>query len=58
MANLVSNTPAQPGEIRFGSDVTGTKGYFATVTIETDNTTQRGGVKELWASSTEYIKSY
>jgi hypothetical protein len=58
MANLVSNTPVQPGEIRFGSDVTGIKGYFATVTIETDDTTQRGGVKELWASSTEYIKSY
>ena len=37
--------------------MTGIKGYFATVKVKTDVTTQQGGVKELWAVSTEYVPS-
>ncbi len=58
VANLVSNSSVAPGEVRFGADMTGIKGYFATVKISTDNSTNVSGAKELWAASTEYIKSY
>ena len=37
--------------------MTGIKGFFATVTIETDNSTQIGGIKELWSTGSEYISS-
>ena len=57
VANLVSNSLAAPGEVRFGDSITGIKGYFATVKIKTDNTTQKGGPKELWAASSEYMMS-
>ena len=57
VANLVSSSVATPGEIRFGPDITGIKGYFATVKVKTDVTTQQGGIKELWAVGTEYVPS-
>ena len=57
VANLVSSTPANQGEIIFGNQVSGIKGYFATVTISTDNTTQVGSAKELFAVSSEYVES-
>ena len=57
MSNLVNNSITMPGEVRFGTDMTGIKGYFATVTVETDNTTQQGGIKELWSTSSEYVMS-
>jgi len=47
VANLVSNSPAAAGEVIYGADVTGIKGYFATVKIETDGTTDLGGDKVL-----------
>ena len=57
VANLVSRSAARGGEIIFGNAVTGIKGYFATVTIETDETTQLGGAKELWAAASEFVIS-
>jgi len=57
VANIVNSSTVTPGEIRFGTDMTGIKGYFATVTIETDNSTQLGGIKELWATGSEYVVS-
>ena len=57
VANLVSISVAAPNEVRFGPDITGIKGYFATVKVKTDVTTQQGGVKELWAVGTEYVPS-
>ena len=41
-------------EVNFGSSITGIKGFFATVTMSTDATTNFGGVKELFAVSTEF----
>ena len=57
VANLISSSIAAPGEILFGSSMTGIKGYFSTVTIETDDTTQLGGAKELWAAGSEFVLS-
>ena len=56
-ANLVNNTPATSGEVVFGDSMTGVKGYFATVTLSTDTTTNIGGVKQLFAVSSEFVVS-
>ena len=56
-ANLVNNSEATPGEVVFGSSMTGIKGHFATVKISTDSTTRVGGTKELFAVSTEFVVS-
>ena len=45
------------GEILFGAQMSGIKGYFATVKIETDDTTQLGGPKELWAAASNFVTS-
>jgi hypothetical protein len=57
VSNLISNSVARAGEIIFGNQISGIKGYFATVTIETDATTNLGGAKELWSAGTKYVVS-
>jgi hypothetical protein len=57
VANLRNNSAAASGEILFGAQMSGIKGYFATVKIETDETTQLGGPKELWSAGTNYVVS-
>ncbi len=57
MANLVNDSTAAPGEILFGKKMTGIKGYFATVKISTDTLTDPGGMKELFAASSDYVAS-
>lgn len=57
VANLVSNSVARAGEITFGNQRTGIKGYIATVKFSTDNTTEKGGMKELWSTRSEYVMS-
>jgi hypothetical protein len=57
MANLVNNSPAAAGEVVWGADMTGIKGYFSTVTISTDSVTDVGGMKELFAASSHYVES-
>ena len=56
-ANIINNSPATEGEIIYGDSMSGIKGFFSTVTIQTDNTTNVGGFKELYAVSSEYIES-
>jgi len=60
-ANLINNSQATPGEIVFGNDITGVKGYYATVTIRTDDSTRVSGLggktRELFAVSSQYIES-
>ncbi len=56
-ANLVNNSAARPGEVLFGDTTTGIKGFFTTVKISTDATTNVGGPKELFAVSTEFVVS-
>lgn len=57
VANLVNNTPVMPGEIIFGNNISGIKGYFATVKIQTDSTTDISGAKELFAVGTKFTQS-
>ena len=57
LANLVNNSNANQGEVLWGASSTGIKGYFATVTMSTDETTNRGGLKELFAVSSNYVES-
>ena len=54
-ANLINNTISQPGEVLWGQDASGIKGFFATVKMSVDNTL--GGKKELFAVSTNYVES-
>jgi len=54
-ANLINNTISQPGEVLWGQDSSGIKGFFATVQMSVDNTL--GGKKELFAVSTNYVES-
>jgi hypothetical protein len=56
-ANLVNNTTASSGEVVFGDSMTGVKGYFATVKMSTDLTTNAGGTKEMFAVSSEFVIS-
>ena len=60
-ANLVNNSPATSKEVVYGQSISGVKGYYATVTIRTDNSTQVAGAggktRELFAVSSEYVES-
>jgi hypothetical protein len=57
VANLVNNSTPTADEIIFGNKMSGIKGYFATVKIQTDDTTQLGGPKELWSAATGFVIS-
>ena len=57
VANLVNNSIASDQEVIFGQSMTGIKGFFATVKISTDTTTNVGGVKELFSVGTEIVIS-
>ena len=56
-AIIKNNTIAQANEVVFGSAMTGIKGYFATVEMKTDDTTNLGSTKELFAVSSNYVES-
>jgi len=60
-ANLINNSQETAGEVIWGSSISGVKGYYATVTIRTDNSTQvvgsGGKARELFAVSSEYVES-
>ena len=54
-ANLINNSPSKPGEVVWGQDNSGIKGFVATVTMKTENSD--GGKRELFAVSTNYVES-
>ena len=56
-ANLINDTAVRAGEIVFGSSISGVKGFICTVTVSTDATTNLGGLKELFAVSSNYVES-
>ena len=59
VANLKNNSAVRPGEVIYGSSVSGIKGYYATVLLSTDNITQVGGEKELFLVNSNYsVSSY
>ena len=61
LANLINNSPATAQEVIYGASVSGVKGYYSTVTIRTDDSTQvvgnGGKTRELFAVSSEYVES-
>ena len=57
VTNLVNDSTAAPGEVVFGKQMTGIKGYFATVKVSTDTLTDPGGMKELFAVSSDFVES-
>jgi hypothetical protein len=57
VANLKNNSTAASGEVLFGARMSGIKGFFATVKIKTDNTTQPGGMKELFSVGSTFSTS-
>ena len=56
-ANLMNNSPATQGEIVWGQDSTGVKGFFTTVVMTLDNNLYPLEKAELFAVSTEYVES-
>ena len=56
-AVIPNNTQTEmAGEVIFGNQTMGIKGYYATVTMTTDSTTNNGGLKSLFAVSSEFIQ--
>lgn len=56
-ANLINNSETGEGEVLFGADMSGIKGYLATVTISTDGVTEPGGEKELFSVGSRYVRN-
>jgi hypothetical protein len=54
MAALMNKSQPNPGEISFGDEISGIKGYYAVVDMSLDNATEVGGMKELFAVSSVY----
>jgi len=57
VSNLVSASVPRPGEVIFGNQMSGIKGYYATIKMTTDSITQVGGMKELFAVSSNFVVS-
>ena len=57
VSNLVNNSTARIDEVIFGVDMSGIKGYYATVKVKTDATTDVGGLKQVFAVSTNNVFS-
>ena len=63
-ASIVNSSPATAGEVVFGDDMTGVKGYYAVVKIETGKVNVNQNIvdaktqpMELFAVSSEYVES-
>ena len=54
VANLINNTPAMQGEVSFGTNISGIKGFYNSITMATDTDTDPGGMKELYAVGMTY----
>ena len=57
MCNIINNSTVRPDEIIFGDQMSGIKGYYTTVVIQNDSTTDTGGLKTLFAVSSNYVLS-
>tara|TARA_R110001592_G_scaffold311691_2_gene586634 strand:+ start:491 stop:2188 length:1698 start_codon:yes stop_codon:yes gene_type:complete len=54
VANLINNTSASAGEVLFGNAISGIKGFYGTVKLSTDLTTDLGGEKTLFSVESVY----
>jgi len=57
VANLVSDSEPRPGEVIYGNQVSGVKGYLVNVRMSIDSSTDAGGVKELFSVSSKFVVS-
>ena len=54
VANLINNTSASSGEVLFGNVISGIKGFYSTVKLSTDLTTDVGAEKTLFSVESVY----
>jgi len=57
VANLVNTSSASEKEVIFGKSISGIKGFYSTVTLATDASTNLGGEKQLFNVSTIYTSN-
>ena len=56
-ANLINNSPAVNGEILYGADMSGIKGFYSTVKMKLNNITYPTIKKELFSVSSDVVES-
>jgi len=54
VANLINNSAPMPGEIIYGDQMGGIKGYYTIINMSTDTDTDPGGMKELYQLTATY----
>jgi hypothetical protein len=57
VASIKSNSTVREQEVLSSVYLTGIKGYYLTTTMQTDNSTDLNGFKELWSVGTTYVQS-
>ena len=57
-ANIINNSASTNGEVIFGQDMSGIKGFFSTVKMTLDNATYFNSKKELFAVSSTICLLY
>jgi|14_taG_2_1085336.scaffolds.fasta_scaffold00696_5 hypothetical protein len=56
-ANLINNSPAVSGEILYGADMSGIKGFYSTVKMKLNNSLYPTTKKELFSVSSDVVES-
>ena len=56
-ANLINNSSATSGEILYGADMSGIKGFYSTVKMKLNNSTYPTTKKELFSVSSDVVES-
>jgi len=56
-ANLINNSPAVNGEILYGADMSGIKGFYSTVKMKLNNSIYPTTKKELFSVSSDVVES-
>jgi hypothetical protein len=57
VSELINASLTRPDEVISGVNTTGIKGYFANITLATDNTTDPQGKKILWGVGSNFVQS-
>ncbi len=57
VANIKNSSLVQNGQVLFSNTSSGLKGYTLNVLMQTDETTDPGGAKELWSVGSKFIQS-
>jgi len=57
VANLVNSSAPAEGEITFGNQISGIKGFYVTATFSTDTVTDPGGEKQLFSVASDFFSN-